>query len=189
VTEGVELRTDRLLLRPYRLEDVDDVYAYAKDPGWDWFLVPGSPQPYTRRNAEESVARRLMAPWGTSPSFAMVLDSVVIGGISLSVDEFHENAQLSYSLARVHWGKGLTTEAATAIVDWGFGALGLMKVYGNSDLRHVASWRVMEKIGMTREGILRSHRRAREGRSDRIYYGILREDWEAASADDSGGQQ
>ena len=116
-------------------------------------------------------------------------NSVVIGGIHLSVDEFHENAQLSYSLARVHWGKGLTTEAATAIVDWGFGALGLMKVYGNSDLRHVASWRVMEKIGMTREGILRSHRRAREGRSDRIYYGILREDWEAASADDSGGQQ
>ena len=138
--DRVELKTERLLLRPYRLEDVDDVYAYAKDPGWDWFLVPGSPQPYTRRNAEESVARRL-------------------------------------------------TEAATAIVDWGFRELGLAKVYGNSDLRHVASWRVMEKIGMTREGVLRSHRRAREGRSDRVYYGILREDWEAAYADDSGGRR
>jgi RimJ/RimL family protein N-acetyltransferase len=118
----------------------------------------------------------------------VVLDSVVIGGISLSVDDFHENAQLSYSLARVHWGKGLTTEAATAIVDWGFGELGLAKVYGNSDLRHVASWRVMEKIGMTREGVLRSHRRAREGRSDRVYYGILREDWETATAGGAGGR-
>ena len=146
MTDNVELRTERLLLRPYRLEDIDDVYAYAKDPGWDWFLVPGSPQPYTRRNAEESVARLLMAPWGTSPSFTMVLDSVVICGIHLSVDEFHENAQLSYSLARVHWGKGLTAEAATVIVNWGFGELGLAKIYGNSDLRHVASWRVMEKI-------------------------------------------
>jgi len=66
VTNNVELSTEGLLLRPYRLEDVDEVYAYAKDPGWDWFLVPGSPHPYKWRNAEESVPRRLMAPWSTS---------------------------------------------------------------------------------------------------------------------------
>lgn len=105
-------------------------------------------------------------------SFVMVIDSVVICGIHVSIDKFHENAQLSYSLARVHWDKALTTETATAIVNWGFGELDLAKFYGNSDLRHIVSWKVMEKIGMTRGGALRSHRRTREGRFDRV--GLLR---------------
>ena len=84
MTEPVELRTERLLLGPFRLEDVDDVLEYARDPEWAWSL-PAVPQPYERRHAEEFVARTFLAPWDTRPLFAIVIDGRVVGGINLSI--------------------------------------------------------------------------------------------------------
>ena len=83
MTEPTELRTERLLLRPFKLEDVADVYVYAKDPEWAQYLLLPIPQPYTRRNAEEFVARQVLADWSTNPDFAIVLKSVVVGGHQL----------------------------------------------------------------------------------------------------------
>ena len=100
--ERVELRTERLLLRPFRLEDVDDVYAYARDPEWGRALLLPVPEPYVRRNAEEFVARTLLASWSTDPHFAIVLDTTVIGGINLTVDKPHEIAGLGYAIAKPH---------------------------------------------------------------------------------------
>ena len=58
----IEIRTERLLLRSYRLEDVDDVFAYARDPEWSRYLerLP-YPEPYIREHAEKFVARRVLA--------------------------------------------------------------------------------------------------------------------------------
>ena len=184
MSDDIELRTERLLLRPFRIADVDDVYAYAKDPEWARFLLPMIPQPYTRRDAEEFIARRVIASWSIDSAFAIVLDSVVVGGINLHVDERHEKGELGYSLVRAHWGKGLTTEAAREVVDWGFSQLGLAKVYASADLHNTGSWRVMEKIGMTREGVLRSHTKTQDGRADQVFYGILRTEWEAAAREE-----
>ena len=178
MSDDIELRTERLLLRPFGTADADDVYGYAKDPEWARFLLPMIPQPYTRRDAEEFIARRVVASWSIDSAFAIVLDSVVVGGINLHVDERHEKGELGYSLARAHWGKGLTTEAARAVVDWGFSQLGLAKVYASADLRNTGSWRVMEKTGMTREGILRGHTKTQDGRADQVFYGVLRAEWE-----------
>ena len=189
MTDNVELKTERLLLRPFRLADVDDVYAYARDPDWARFLLPMIPQPYTRRNAEEFIAGRVAASWSTDSAFAIVLDSVVVGGINLHINERHETGELGYSLARVHWGKGLTTQAATAVVDWGFSELGLAKVYASADLRNAGSWRIMEKVGMTREGVLRSHTKTRDGRADQVFYGVLRAEWETSSAREHQGSR
>ena len=175
--EKVELKTERLLLRPFRLEDVDDVYAYCSDSDLARF-VPRLPQPYTRAHAEEWVAGKIFKPWDTNPSFAIVLDSTVIGGINLLINAEDETGRLGYGIARAHWGKGLSTEAARAVVDMAFDKLCLAKVYASADLRNPASWRVMEKVGMTREGVLRGHRKVREERRDEVYYGILREEWE-----------
>ena len=69
------------------------------------------------------------------------------------------------------------TEAVTAVVGWGFDELGLQKVYSRADVENVGSWRVMEKIGMTREGTLRSQGVNRGVRQDYHYYGILRTEW------------
>ena len=178
MSEPTELKTERLLLRPFRLEDVDDVYAYAKDPEWDRYLLLPVPQPYTRRNAEEFTARQVLTSWSTDPHFAIVLNSVVVGGVGLSINEIHKTAGLAYGLGKVHWGRGLIPEAALAVIDWAFRKYGLAKIYARADLRNRRSTRVMEKLGMIREGVLRSHRKGRGERVDEVYYGILREEWE-----------
>ena len=181
--EHNEMRTDRLLLRPFNLSDVDDVYAYASDPEWGRFLP--LPDPYLRKHAEEFVARSVIRPRDT-PIFAITLDGTVIGGIDVRVDVANKTAELGYSISRAHWGKGMMAEAATAVIDWAFSEFGLAKVGARADLENRQSWRVMEKLGMTREGVLRSTQASMADpcrREDTVHYGVLREEWRRRSGD------
>ena len=175
----VELKTERLTLRPYNVGDVDDVLEYGSDPEFTRYL-PSWPQPYTRRDAENFVARQVLTPWDTTPMFAIEFGAKVVGWIKLNVErgEGEGRASIAYGLGREHWGRGLVPEAATALMDWGFGELGLAKIYAGAEGPNTQSQRVMEKVGMTREAFLRSHNVGREGRVDNVLYGILREEWE-----------
>ena len=174
-TREFEIRTERLLLRPHRLEDVDDIFEFARDPEWGRYL--SVPKPYFREHAVEFVEDRIRTSREVWPVWAMVLEGRVVGGIGIDIDAQDERGALGYSLARKHWGRGLTVEAARAVVDWGFRERGLAKVYAYADARNAQSLRVMEKLGMTREGTLRSHRTLRGERVDDVYYGLLREEW------------
>ena len=71
LNERVELRTERLLLRPFEFGDVDDVASYASDSEVGRYLP--LPQPYTRDDAVEFIAREVLAEWSTRPTFAIVL--------------------------------------------------------------------------------------------------------------------
>ena len=180
-----ELTTPRLVLRPFRPGDVDDVFEYARDPEWAEFLLGAVPQPYTRRNAEEFIAGRMLVP-GNQFSWAIALDGAVVGDMTMRVDSEHERGEIGYSLAKAHWGRGLVAEAARAVIEWGFSERGLCRISSNADVRNRRSWRVMEKLGMRREGLLRSHRKdPRPGypRIGMVYYGLLREEWKQAAAD------
>ena len=174
--ERVDLETERLLLRPFDFGDVEDVLDYASEPELSRYLP--LPQPYTRGDAVEFISRAVLDGWSTRPTFAIVFESHVVGGINLRVDERHRTAELGYALARPQWGKGLTPEAARAVVDWGFERYALCKVYAVADLRNRQSWHVMEKLGMSREGVPRSNMQSRDERVDEVCYGILREEWE-----------
>ncbi|MDE2944324.1 MAG: GNAT family N-acetyltransferase [Gemmatimonadota bacterium] len=175
-TREFEIGTERLLLRPHRLEDVDDIFEFARDPEWARYLPV--PVPYLREHAEQFVARQVLTSRDEWPVWAIVLADKVIGGIGIRIDAEHATGALGYSIAKEHWGSGLTVEAARAVVGWAFRERGLAKVYAYADARNAASMRVMEKLGMTREGMLRSHRTLREERVDDVYYGLLREEWE-----------
>ena len=174
----VELQTERLLLRAFKLEDVDDVFDYASDPEWARYL-DRVPQPFTRKAAEERVARGVLESWESHPTWAIVLDRKVIGGVVLMIDLQNEIGELGYELSREHWGKGLMTEASREVIDWGFEERRLAKIFAQADARNKRSLSVMEKLGMTREGVLRSHGKGRGERIDEVYYGILREEWES----------
>lgn len=176
MTAPTTLRTRRLVLRPFTIEDVDDVFEYASDTEWSRFIPVASP--YTVRDAEEFVTRQILKNWDEKPRFAIEFNGVVVGSVKLTVEKLLSIASLRYSIARPCWNRGLTTEAVTAVVDWGFNEFGLQKVYSRMDVENVGSWRVMEKIGMTREGTLRSHGVNRGIRYDYHYYGILRSEWE-----------
>jgi ribosomal-protein-alanine N-acetyltransferase len=88
---------------------------------------------------------------------------------------------LGFAIARASWGKGIGSEAARAAVAWGFDAFDLARIWATTDARNVRSQRLMEKLGMQLEGRLRSHEQARDGRADKLCYGLLRADWAASS--------
>ena len=181
--ERRRLTTPRLVMRPFGPGDVDDVFEYARDSEWAEYL-PEVPQPYTKRDAEEFIAGQMMASPKKQVSWAIVLDGTGIGGIILSVDAQHETGEIDYALAKMHWGQGFMPEAAGAVVDWGFRQRGLHKISSHPDIRNRRSWRVLEKLGMVREGVPRSHRKdPRPGhpRIDIVSYGLLREEWEQAA--------
>jgi ribosomal-protein-alanine N-acetyltransferase len=174
--EPTELRTARLLLRQPRLDDVDDYLAIESDPEYAEY---GARLSIDRAGMERGLARIIAAPWHQHPEFAIVLKGRVVGRVVLTVDGEHATAVLGYGVARTYWGRGIASEAAGAVVDYGFEAFGLAKVWARVDPRNVASVRVLEKLGMQREGLLRSQLVRRGERVDRAYYGILREEWEA----------
>ena len=177
--QPVELKTERMTLRPFKLDDVEDTYAFASDPEWRMYLPSSSwPDPYTRRDAEKWVARQVLAPWETTPMFAIEYEKRVVGWIKLNVDDERQIASMAYALHKEHWGKGLVPEAATVLMDWGFTDLSLAKIFAGAEAPNTPSQRVMEKVGMKREAVLRSHNVGREGRVDNIVYGILRQEWE-----------
>lgn len=148
---GIELRTARLLLRPFRATDVDDALAYRDDREFARWL-PHIPQPFTRADAEAFVATNLTEPWETMPTFAVVLDGRVIGTVNLEIDPGTRTAMLGYAIARAHWGHGLTVEAAKAVIDWAFEQHDLVELWASTDPPHVQSRRVMEKLGMRFDG-------------------------------------
>lgn len=177
MNEPTTIRTKRLFLRPFAFKDVNDVLDYASEPEWSRFLPV--PYPYTFKDAEEFVAKCVLRDPNDGPGFAIELDGVVIGGVDLQLEAPIAVGSLHYSISRSHWNKGLMTEAAAAVVSCGFEDFGLEKIYSWADVENVGSWRVMEKIGMTREGTLRSQGVNRGVRQDYHYYGILRSEWNA----------
>ena len=174
------IHTARLLLRPHRLEDAEAVLAFAADPEWARYLPVA--QPYERRHAEEFVARQILLDRAVHPSWAIVLEDEVVGGVNLPL-HVPGAAEIGYSVARRVWGRGIATEAAAAVIAEAFRALpDLNRVGARADTRNVASHRVMEKLGMTREGVLRQRRVTRGETVDEVWYSILRSEIPATAA-------
>ena len=107
----------------------------------------------------------------------------VIGRCGFEVtDPDNATAMLWYNLHPRHWGQGLTTEAARALVDYGFRELALHRIWADCDPRNAASWRVLAKIGMRREGHLRENILTDEGWADSYIYAVLDHEWPATMA-------
>jgi len=172
------IETKRLTLRPFIMSDMDDVFEYASDSEWAKYLV-NIPQPFTLKDAEEFVRRFSdSSSWDTLPMFAIVFKKKVIGEVYLNDMNLHnERAELGYDLSRAYWGKGLATEAAGAVINWAFQTYSLNKIYSTCDPRNARSIRVMEKLGMSQEGILRKHLKWNDELRDVMYCSVLRHEW------------
>jgi RimJ/RimL family protein N-acetyltransferase len=172
------IETARLHLRPIGFQDVEAVLSYATDPEWARYLPV--PQPYLREHAEQFVASQVLLDRERHPAWVIEHTGVVRGGINVRFDFANQVGEMGYSIARSHWGQGLTTEAAQAVLDAAFVAYeALKRIRAMADVRNTGSLRVMEKIGMRREGTLRQNRITRGESIDEVWCGILRSEWEA----------
>lgn len=175
------LTTARLQLRPYRVDDVDHIVAYATLEPWSRYLPV--PVPYTREHAVQFVEAMMSLDPQTHRAWAIVRQHTVVGGINI---RFHHDGlvgELGWSLAPWLWGQGLATEAAFAVLNDAFANTPtLVRVRAMADVRNVASQRVMEKIGLRYEGTLRQNRTTRGELMDEMWFGVLRAEWEAHAA-------
>ena len=176
------IRTRRLTLRRVRLEDVDDVFSFACEDIW-MRLLPDARQPYELRDAERWVARRFLAPWRTEPTWAIEVDGRVVGWVGLNIEPEHAQAELSYAVRPDLRSQGLATEAVRAVVDRVFLDTQLGRVWGRVDPPNVASVRVLEKVGMQREAVMRRAFVRRGELIDLAVYGMLRTDWTPRTLD------
>jgi RimJ/RimL family protein N-acetyltransferase len=166
---GMEIRGDRIVLRPWREDDADAVYAACQDPEiLRW--IPVIPRPYTHDDARAFVTGRLdLGPY----QFAITEDGTVIGSIGMRVNE-HRTGHIGYWCAREERGRGITTLALRLLGHHAFEELDLQRLELITDPDNLASQRVAEKVGFQREGILRSHMLHPDGwRRDSVMFSLL----------------
>jgi len=172
----MEVRGEKVVLRPWRLADVPAVTAACQDAEiarWLAFV----PQPYTEEDARFYIQDCLDADEDRTP-FAITDAETgeVIGSIEMRINRML-TGHIGYWLAAQARGRGLTAEALLALSHWGFDELGLGRVELVTDPNNIASQRVAEKAGFRREGILRSIIVNRDGsRRDGVMFSLLPEE-------------
>ncbi|NJN81618.1 MAG: GNAT family N-acetyltransferase [Caldilineaceae bacterium] len=175
------VQTERLLLRPFEITDASDVHRHVSDVRIASTTLR-IPHPYEEGMAEAWIARRAETfEKEEGVTFAIVRrgDHALIGAISLHFNHPDVHAELGYWIGAPHWGNGYGTEAARAMLGYGFGEWGLHRIVARHLSRNPASGRVMQKIGMTREGELRQHVLKWGVFEDLTCYGILKSEYDA----------
>lgn len=168
--------TPRLILRPFTSADAPDIARLAADfPIADMTL--SIPHPYTLADADAWLTKLPESyAAGTNLPLAITLATTreLVGTIGLEVAKPHHRAELGYWIGTPYWNRGYATEAATAMLAFGFTPLNLTRITAHHFARNPASGRVLQKIGMTCEGTLRQHIRKWERYEDCVIYAILR---------------
>ena len=180
------LTTERLILRPFIVEDAAEVTRLVSDRRIADTTI-NIPHPYDQSMAEAWIgAHAEVAERGDGLTLAVTDKSsgALIGAVGLSISRAHRRGELGYWVAVEQWGRGYATEASRAMLDYAFGPLDLARVVAHCLTRNPGSWHVMEKLGMQREGRLRSHIVKWDVLEDIWLYGVLREEWRALTRAD-----
>lgn len=174
------LEIAHLLLRPFGLTDAPDVQRLAGAPEVADTTL-NLPHPYEDGMAEQWISSQPACfESGSSIAYAITRrgDGVLLGAISLmEISARHRRAELGYWLGVSFWNQGYMTEAAEALVHYGFTEMGLHKITASHFARNPASGRVLQKTGMTQEGVLRQDFCKDGVYEDLVLYGLLAEEW------------
>ena len=153
-----DLSTERLLLRKIRLNDAPDMFEYSKDPEVTKYLL-WDPHPNVEhtRNYIDYLQDRYRD--GKYYDWAVILKSSgkMMGscGFSSILPE-HRSAEVGYVLNPAFRGQGIAGEALSAVLDFAFRKMALNRVEAKCVAENASSERVMQKVGMTFEGVARS---------------------------------
>jgi len=178
LAEQPALRTRRLLLRPFTLDDVLAVQMLAGAPEVADTTLH-IPHPYPAGAAEQWIGTH-GAAWAARTGVAYAITATetraVMGAIAFTITVAHARAELGYWVGVPYWNRGYCTEAGRAMLSLAFESLGLHRVQARHLTRNPASGRVMQKLGMRFEGVNRHAIRKRDRFEDLAVYAILAED-------------
>ena len=177
MTTPYPMRTERLVLRLMGSGDIPAHAAYRDDPEvarhqlWD---LPYDPERSAYLAKQDERDDLVLGDWTT---LAIEVDGEVAGDVCTQVHETGGVAEIGYTLARDHWGRGYATEAARALVEDLVTRIGVQRVYGELDPANVASQRVLEACGLVCEGVTRKSYLWRGEWTDNMSYAATREEW------------
>lgn len=153
------LQTERLTLRVYALSDIPALVPLI-GAGEVAATTLRIPHPYSESYARDFIAKAQEdLASGSCLRLAIVLRErdTLCGGVGLQIEREHGRAELGYWIGVPYWGNGYATEAARSVVNYGFGTLGLHRIFASHFTNNPASARILRKIGMRHEGSLRGH--------------------------------
>ncbi|MGE4214349.1 MAG: GNAT family N-acetyltransferase [Anaerotignaceae bacterium] len=174
-----EIITERLILRPIVINDLEDIFEYSKHPlvgpdaGW---------KPHESKSETMDIMKTIFidkdSVWGIETKES----KKIIGSVGLIEDPKRENKQammLGYAIAYEQWGKGITTEASRSVIDYGFKELGLSLISVCCYAYNGRSRGVIKKCGFKYEGTMRQAEERFDGKIfDSEIYSITKEEWE-----------
>jgi [ribosomal protein S5]-alanine N-acetyltransferase len=177
----VILRTPRLILREFTADDWAATHAYHQDPR---YLRYYDRERVTERQTQSFVYTCIV--WqGEQPrskyqlAITLAKTGELIGNIGLRRESASDPlADMGYELSPTHWGRGFATEAARAMIGWGFAEwAGLERIHAHCIAENEASARVLLRAGLRQEARLRDHQWFKERFWDVVLFGLLRAEW------------
>ncbi len=178
----MKLQTERLKFRKVSIDDLINIHELHLLPETDQFNTLGIPETI---QATEKIINQWLVAQNSNPqaSYVFCLDLVdtnqFIGLIALNMGKpNYKTAEVWYKIHLNHWNNGYTTEALSKLLDFAFNNLELHRIEAGCAVENIASIKVLEKVGMIREGRKRKKLPIRGEWKDNYFYAILEEDFQ-----------
>ncbi|MGC9541124.1 GNAT family N-acetyltransferase [Streptomyces sp. UG1] len=180
--ENIRLQGDAVVIREFSLDDTDDALKIVGDDRVTrWLSYDSRDREGARAMIEGALSRRTEIRPRNEYYLAVVAppSDHMIGFCRIGLSGV-KAGKLGYAIAASEWGKGYATDAARTMIRFGFGELGLHRISAAIGPENRASIRVVEKLGFTREGVLRDHVFTNGEWRDSVLYSLLTHEWTEA---------
>ena len=185
------IETKRLILRRYEARDVGDILEYSREADFwlarslDWTLTGDSIRAYFEGQRDQRIHE---SPHWVNLMMELKSKRKVIGCVGIGVTSKEKRqASIGWMLSCRYQRQGLATEAAHALVDFGFNSMGLHRIFARTGQANMRSWLLMERLGMRREAHFRQSDKVRDEWSDEFVYAILAHEWRRARSGERTG--
>lgn len=174
----MKLSHGRIVLRELTLSDTLSVHAYASQSVVSKYQAWG---PNTIEDTTQFLLQVIEDRHETPRKrfcFGLEYEGQLIGSGELHITESDNAiAEIGYIIAPDQWGKGFATKLTTMLLAFGFEQLNLHRIFATCDPQNIGSFKVMEKVGMQREGLIRGHLRINGGWRDSLLYSMLTDEY------------
>lgn len=180
------IETNRLIIREVNEGDFKSIHTYASKPEVTKYLPFGPNNEIDTKFFIEKVMNYKDQNPRCDYEFAVVLkeNNTLIGGCGIHIASINnKEGFVGYCFDNEFWGKGYGSEAANAVINFGFNKLNLHRIYGTCHPDNIGSSKVMEKAGMIKEGRLREHKLQKGKWRDSFLYSILDYEYKAKTID------
>ena len=172
--------SERVNLREIEEKDWKDVHLYASQEK----VCQYQPWGPNNENESEAFVKQVIVDARKEPRSRFVFSIIAKeNGVMIGVGEFNirdftnKVGEIAYIINPDYWGTGFGTEVANQLIEFGFKEFNLHRIYATCDPRNIGSSKVLEKVGMIREGRLREDLLIKDGWCDSLIYSILEQEW------------